>query len=49
MPCVVTLSVFLFLLISSSVVCAKPHADQAHNPIASSVLIVATLPDGGHM
>ena len=49
MPCVVTLSVLPFLLRSSSAVCAKPHADHAHNPIASSVLIVATFPDDGHI
>jgi hypothetical protein len=36
-------------LMSSSGVCAKPHADHAHNPIASSVLIAATSPDGGQM
>jgi hypothetical protein len=46
---VVTLSVLPFLLRSSSAVCAKPHADHAHNPIASSVLIVATFPDDGHI
>jgi hypothetical protein len=42
MPCVVTLSVLPFVLMSSSRLCAKPHADHTHNPITSSVFILAS-------
>src|SRR5687768_12057401 len=40
MPCVVTFSVFLFLLSRSSVVCAMPNTDQEHSQNASIFLIV---------